>query len=187
MPNIFTRSALNRIMEDETLTPEQRTEQVFSLYGRALEDGYVGRAAARQAREAAVEEARAQWTREHPAADVRQSDEYRALRGEFDAYRAMQQTRTSGEFSGVKPKFFETVYGMVDRGEGAPPVGEQLAGIRREFEEFFQAATDPSASRPAPAVVLPAAPAKPAGRMTLGEAMRRANAGENVDVALIGR
>ena len=39
MPNIFTRNALSRIMEDENLTPQQRTEQVYSLYGRALEDG----------------------------------------------------------------------------------------------------------------------------------------------------
>jgi hypothetical protein len=32
MSNIFTRKALNDIMGNEGLTPEQRTEQVFSLY-----------------------------------------------------------------------------------------------------------------------------------------------------------
>ena len=48
MGNIFTRKALNEIMGNEALTPEQRTEQVFGLYGRALDDGYIARAAARQ-------------------------------------------------------------------------------------------------------------------------------------------
>ena len=38
MPNIFTRKALNEIMGNEALTPEQRTEQVLGLYGRALDD-----------------------------------------------------------------------------------------------------------------------------------------------------
>ena len=46
MSNIFTRKALNEIMSNEGLTPEQRTEQVFGLYGRALEDGYVAKGAA---------------------------------------------------------------------------------------------------------------------------------------------
>jgi hypothetical protein len=37
----------------------------------------------------------------------------------------------------VKPKFFETVYGMVDRKDGAKPVEEQLKGIRENYEEYF--------------------------------------------------
>ena len=49
MGNIFTRKALNDIMGNEGLTPEQRTEQVFSLYGRALDDGYIAKTAAHQA------------------------------------------------------------------------------------------------------------------------------------------
>ena len=137
MANIFTRTALNRIMSDEALTPEQRTEQVFSLYGRALEDGYVPKGAARAARETALEEARAEWEKGMSAPDVSQSDEYRALKGEFDAYRAMQEARASEEYRDVKPKFFETVYGMVNRGDGARSVQEQLAGIRDAYEEYF--------------------------------------------------
>ena len=100
MANIFTRAALGKIMSDEGLTPEQRTEQVFSLYGRALDDGYIAKSAAQQ---------------------------------------AQQTARGSDEFKGVKPKFFETVYGMVDRGDGAKPVNEQLDGIRKNFEEYFVA------------------------------------------------
>ena len=140
MANIFTRKALSEIMSNEALTPEQRTEQVFSLYGRALEDGYIAKGAALAAREAALEEARAEWEKGRGAPDVLESDEYRALRGEFDAYRAMQEARASEAFRDVKPKFFETVYGMVNRGDGARSVEEQLAGIRAEYEEFFSPA-----------------------------------------------
>ena len=51
MSDIFTRKALNDIMSNEGLTPEQRTEQVFGLYGRALDDGYIGKKAAQQAQQ----------------------------------------------------------------------------------------------------------------------------------------
>ena len=206
MGNIFTRKALGEIMGNEALTPEQRTEQVFGLYGRALEDGYVARGAAAQARQAALESARAEWEKGVEVPDPRQSDAYKELAGEFDAYRQMQAARSSREYEGVKPKFFETVYGMVARGDGAKPVEEQLAEIRERYEEYFvPRAADPAAvpgnelrggwNPPAPgsfrggtpAVVLPsgASPA-PGARLTLTEAMRRANAGEQVDVSQIG-
>ena len=49
MGNIFTRKALSEIMGNEGLTPEQRTEQVMGLWGRALDDGYIAKGAAQQA------------------------------------------------------------------------------------------------------------------------------------------
>ena len=140
MASIFTRKAVSDIMGNEGLTPEQRTEQVFSLYGRALDDGYIARSAAQQAQETALANARAEWEKGLTTPDPRESDEYKALRGEFDAYRAMQTARGSEDYRGVKPKFFETVYGMVDRGDGAKPVTEQLEGIRKSFEEYFEPA-----------------------------------------------
>ncbi len=69
--------------------------------------------------------------------NIKDSDDYKALQGEFDAYRAMQAARQSDEFKDVKPKFFETVYGMVNSGDGAEPVDKQLEGIRKEYEEYF--------------------------------------------------
>ena len=210
MANIFTRAALSKIMADESLTPEQRTEQVFSLYGRALDDGYISKGAAAQAQETALEKAKADWEKEQKTPDPKESDAYKELRTEYEAYRAMQQARTSEDYREIKPKFFETVYGMVDRGDGAKPVNEQLADIRKGFEEYFlPAPTDPkptpaptpwnrartadaSVSRTAhemvtPRVVLPAGtPPSPGAKMTLTEAMRRANAGETVDMSLVG-
>ena len=138
MSNIFTRKALNDIMGNEGLTPEQRTEQVFSLYGRALDDGYIAKGAAAQAQQTALDNAKAEWEKGVKVPDPRESDAYKQLQGEFDSYKAMQQARTSEDYKGVKGKFFETVYGMVDRKDGAKPVAEQLADIRKGYEEYFE-------------------------------------------------
>lgn len=137
MANIFTRKALNEIMSNEALTPEQRTEQVFGLYGRALDDGYIAKGAAQQAQQTALENAKTEWEKGVKVPDPKESDDYKALQGEFDAYKQMQTARGSKDYEGVKPKFFETVYGMVDRGDGAEPVDKQLAGIREKYEEYF--------------------------------------------------
>ena len=138
MGNIFTRKALNDIMANEGLTPEQRTEQIFGLYGRALDDGYIGKTAAQQAQETALQNARAEWEKGLKTPDPKESDEYKQLQGQFDSYKQMQTARGSKEFEGVKGKFFETVYGMVDRKDGAKPVEEQLKGIREQYEEYFE-------------------------------------------------
>ena len=191
MAGIFTRNALNRIMEDESLTPQQRTEQVYSLYGRALDDGYISKSAAQQAQEAALEQARAEWEKGQTVPDPKESDDYKSLQNEFNDYKDMQAARTGKDYEGVKPKFFEAVYGMVDRGEGAKSLEEQLADIREQYEEYFtEKPAEPAAGnpKPAPRVVLPTGgnPA-PGTKLTLAEAMRRANAGEQVDVGMIGK
>ena len=138
MSNIFTRKALNDIMGNEGLTPEQRTEQVFSLYGRALDDGYIAKTAAQQAQQTALDNAKAEWEKGVKVPDPKESDAYKQLQGEFDSFKQMQQARTSEDYKGVKGKFFETVYGMVDRKDGAKPVAEQLADIRKGYEEYFE-------------------------------------------------
>jgi hypothetical protein len=178
-------------MEDESLTPQQRTEQVYSLYGRALDDGYISKSAAQQAQEAAIESAKAEWKKELTTPDPKESDDYKTLQNEFNDYKAMQAARTSKDYEGVKPKFFETVYGLVDRGEGAKSLQEQLAGIREQYEEYFTPADPnptPGTPKPAPTVVLPTGgnPA-PGAKLTLAEAMKRANAGEKIDVGMIGK
>ena len=143
MSSIFTRKALNEIMANEGLTPEQRTEQVFGLYGRALDDGYIAKGAAAQAQETALANAKAEWEKSVPKPNIKESDEYKALQGEFDAYKTMQTARGSEDFKEVKPKFFETVYGMISREDGAKPVKDQLAEIRGTYEEYFTAAPAP--------------------------------------------
>ena len=137
MSNIFTRKALNEIMSNEGLTPEQRTEQVFGLYGRALDDGYIAKGAAAQAQETALANAKSEWEKNIPKPNIKESDEYKALQGEYAAYKTMQTARNSEDYKDVKGKFFETVYGMVDHNDGAKPVKEQLDKIRTDYEEYF--------------------------------------------------
>lgn len=159
MANIFTRKALNDIMTNEALTPEQRTEQVFNLYGRALDDGYIGKSAAQQAQQTALDNAKAEWEKGIKAPDPKESDDYKTLQNQFNDYKAMQQARTSEDYKGVKGKFFETVYGMVDRKDGAKPVAEQLADIRKGYEEYFE----PEKSQPKPTFGAPVEGSMPKG------------------------
>lgn len=37
----MTRKAITAILANEGLTPEEKTEQIFSLHGQALDAGYV--------------------------------------------------------------------------------------------------------------------------------------------------
>ena len=150
MSNIFTRKALNEIMSNEGLTPEQRTEQVFGLYGRALDDGYIAKGAAAQAQETALNNAKAEWEKSITKPDPKESDEYKALMGEYTAYKAMQTARNSEDFKGVKDKFFETVYGMIDRKDGAKPVAEQMKDIRAGWAEYFDDGQDHGAPKDTP-------------------------------------
>ena len=143
MGNIMTRAAITKIMADEGLTPEQRTEQVMSLYGRALDDGYISKSAAQTAQETALNNAKTEWEKGLTTPDPKESDDYKKLMGEFDAYKTMQSARASEDFKEVKPKFFETVYGMLKRDEGAKPVKDQLAEIRGSYEEYFTPAAQP--------------------------------------------
>ena len=147
MAGIFTRKSIAAILNDEGLTPEERTDQLFSLYGRAIDDGYITKSAATAAQSAAIDQAKATWEKEQPKFNVKESDEYKALQGEFDSYKTMQAARTSTDFADVKPKFFERVYGLIDRQDGAKPVSEQLAAIKAEYEEYFKAA-DPAPNKP---------------------------------------
>lgn len=137
MAGIFTRKAITAILNDEALTPEERTDQLFSLYGRALDDGYITKSAAQAATDAAVNEAKAQAVKEFKLPDPKESDAYKALQGQFDAYKARQDARASADFANVKPKFFDSVYDRLDRADGAKPIKEQLAEIQKNYEEYF--------------------------------------------------
>lgn len=141
MAGIFTRGALDKIMSNADLTPEQRTEQVFSLYGRALDEGYVSKHDAEEAKTAAIEAAKAGVKIPEPI-DPKTTPEYMELMKERDMLRAI-----GGEdFAQVKPKFREQVFGMLDRGEKAKPISEQLTGIAEKYEEYFT----PKQQDPAP-------------------------------------
>lgn len=137
MAGIFTRPELSKIIGDENLTPDERVDRIMALRGRDLDEGYVTRSAAKAAQDSAIEQAKAEWEKNIPKPNAKESEEYKALESEFAGYKAMQEAKGSDDYKDVKGKFFDTVYGMVDRGEGAKPVPEQLAEIRKNYEEYF--------------------------------------------------
>ena len=143
MAGIFTRGALDKIMNNADLTAEQRTEQVFSLYGRALDDGYISRSAAEEAKNQAVEAAKAGIKVPEPI-DPKTTPEYLEILKERDMLRAIG----GDDFQKVKPKFRETVFGMIDRGEKAAAIADQLTGIREKYEEYFLPEQEPAKDTP---------------------------------------
>lgn len=130
MANIFTRGEVGKILANETLSAEEKQERIFSLYGRALDDGYVTKAQAAADKEAAVENAR----KDFKAPDPKDSAEYKALQTEYEGYKTKQSARSAAEYAEVKPKFFDAVYDKLDH---AKPVKEQLDAIRKDFAEYF--------------------------------------------------
>lgn len=132
MAGIYTRSEVDKIIRNSELTEEQKTEQLFALHGRALDDGYVSKRAAEDAKTQAVEAAKAGFKVPDPV-DPKTTPEYQEILRERDMLRAIG----GDDFSKVKPKFRETVFGMLDRGEKAASVADQLTGIREKYEEYF--------------------------------------------------
>lgn len=65
--------------------------------------------------------------------DPKTTPEYMEIAKERDMLRAIN----GEDFASVKPKFRETVFGMLDRSEKAKAVTEQLSGIREKYEEYF--------------------------------------------------
>ena len=143
MAGIYTRNEVDKIIRNSELTDEQKTEQLFALHGRALDDGYVSKRAAEDAKNQAVEAAKAGFKVPDPI-DPKTTPEYREIAKERDMLRAIG----GDDFSTVKPKFRETVFGMLDRSEKAPAVSEQLNGIKEKYEEYFVPAEQPKNDPP---------------------------------------
>ena len=137
MAGIFTRKSVGTILNDENLTPDEKIDQVFSLYGRAVDDGYITKGAADAAQKAAIEQAQEAWKKEQKPVNVKEMPEYIELQNQFDGYKTKQTARTSAEYAEVKPKFFDRVYELVDHADGAKPVTEQLAELKKDYEEYF--------------------------------------------------
>lgn len=165
MAGIFTRKEIAKILNDENLTPEERTDSIFSLYGRAIDDGYITKGAAEAAQTAAINTAHEAWLKDQKPINVKETEEYKALQADYDGYKTKQAARSSDDFKDVKPKFFDMVYDRIDRADGAKPVSEQLADMRKDFEEYFNA----PAQQANPAPKLPQFGAKPEGAMPKGE------------------
>ena len=134
---LFTRKAINAILSNQEISPEEQAEQIFALHGRVLDEAYITKSAAQAATAAAVEAAEEKIKSGWVAPNPTESAEYKELQAQFDAYKTKQEARLAPEFSGVKPKFFDAVYDKINRADGAATVEEQLNKIRTDYEEYF--------------------------------------------------
>ena len=111
--------------------PEDQVDAIMAARNQTMNDtlsGYVAKADVQKQIEAAV----AAVPKPEPI-DPKTTDEYQALQRERDMLRAIG----GDDFASVKPKFREQVFGMLDRGEKAKPIAEQLTGIQEKYEEYF--------------------------------------------------
>jgi phosphopantothenoylcysteine synthetase/decarboxylase len=115
-------------LKSQGLTDEQ-IEFVMTEGNRSLANNYTLTSDVQGKIDAAVEAAKT------APVDVTNSAEYKQLAQERDMLRAIG----GDDFSSVKPKFRETVFGMLDRSDNAPAVADQLKTIGEKYEEYFVA------------------------------------------------
>lgn len=136
----YTREAVAAIIGNEELTPKQKEDKLFALYGQALSEGYVSVSEAQTATQTAVQAAKKEWEANQPKVNVLETPEYKELQGQFDGYKTRQEARNSSDYAGIKPKFFDRVYDLLDHSENAKPIAEQLAELKKDYEEYFSPA-----------------------------------------------
>lgn len=117
---------------------DDQIEYIMTESGRSLSANYVLQSDVQTRIDEAVKAAA-------PApVDVKTTPEYTELAHERDMLRAI-----GGEdFASVKPKFREQVFNMLDSGDDAKPVSEQLTGIREKFDEYFIPQEQPNQPKP---------------------------------------
>ena len=106
--------------------PEDQVDAIMAERNRTLTD-YVPKTDVQSQIDAAVAAAR---TEAASQIKVEDSDAYKALQAELNKTRAIG----SEDFSTVKPKFREAVYGLLDHEK---PVADQLPTIKEQYEEYF--------------------------------------------------
>lgn len=117
---------------------DDQIEYIMTESGRSLSANYVLSSDVQSRIDEAVKAAA-------PAPiDVKTTPEYAELQHERDMLRAI-----GGEdFAGVKPKFREQVFSMLQTGDDAKPVSEQLTGIREKYDEYFIPQEQPNQPKP---------------------------------------
>ena len=116
-------------LKEKGLTDEQ-IEWLLTESNRVLAANYMPKSDLQEQIDAAVAAAKKDLPQ---STKIEDSDEYKAVVAERDMLRAIG----GEEFSSIKPKFRETVYGMIQRGEDAPSLADQLGQVKEQYEEYF--------------------------------------------------
>ena len=113
-------------LEAQGMTKEQ-IEFIMAESGRSLSANYTLNSDV----QAKIDEA-VKAVKPEPV-DIKTTPEYLEVVRERD----MLRTIGGDDFATVKPKFRETVFGLLDRGEKAAAIADQLSGIKEKYEEYF--------------------------------------------------
>ena len=118
--------------------PEDQVDAIMAERNRTLSD-YIPKADLQQQIDAAVQKSREEAPK---AVVVQETEEYKALAGELAKTKAF----TSEDFAQVKPKFRDSVWGLLDHDK---PIAEQLPKIAEQYEEYFNTPATPPDPEPA--------------------------------------
>lgn len=119
--------------------PEDQVDAIMAERNRTLND-YVPKADQQQQIDAAVQKALEEAAQK--PVNVLETAEYKALAGELAKTKAF----TSEDFAQVKPKFRDSVWGLLDHDK---PIAEQLPKIAEQYEEYFNTPAAPPEPEPA--------------------------------------
>ncbi len=117
---------------------EEQVDKVMALHGTSMSD-FIPKSELQERIDTALADAQKSALQ---SAQIKETDEYKAVAEERDMLRALG----GDDFASVKPKFRETVYKMLERGENAPAIAEQLKSVAEKYEEYF---TKPEPAQPA--------------------------------------
>lgn len=117
---------------------EEQVDKVMALHGTSMSD-FIPKSELQERIDTALADAQKNALQ---SAQIKETDEYKAVAEERDMLRALG----GDDFASVKPKFRETVYKMLERGENAPAIAEQLKSVAEKYEEYF---TKPEPAQPA--------------------------------------
>lgn len=117
---------------------EEQVDKVMALHGTSMSD-FIPKSELQERIDTALADAQKNALQ---SAQIIETDEYKAVAEERDMLRALG----GDDFASVKPKFRETVYKMLERGENAPAIAEQLKSVAEKYEEYF---TKPEPAQPA--------------------------------------
>ena len=146
----FTRRSLGALG-----LSEEQVDKVMALHGTSMSD-FIPKSELQEKIDLALADAQKNALQN---VKVKETDEYKAVAEERDMLRALG----GDDFSSVKPKFRETVYKMLERGENAPAIAEQLNTVAEKYEEYF------NPTEPAPPPSSPQFGAEVKGQMPSGK------------------
>lgn len=110
-------------------------DRIMILHGGHM-DGYVSKEDLQAKIDDAVEKAKKDIPSPDPP-DIKESEEYKKLLGEFDSFKNKTETSGTLKKNGVKEKFLDQVYSMISDPEDKRSLEEKIKEVREKYEEYF--------------------------------------------------